>query len=156
MLQWWCSPELCLYNCTLSGLLEVGFCYSEICPHLNTNMAKGWARALFPILPGWGEMPGCLNCCCQTPGPLYLPVRAKGWKGGYWNVRTSELEPPLPARVPKGTSFVPVHVHLHSLSLRACRVKAVSFPCKTTFLYFYAKSVFITKGQLVLLGNLQH
>lgn len=146
----------CLYNCTVSDLLEVGCHYSEICPHLNINMAKGWARALFLVLPGWGEMPGCLNCCCQRPDPLYLPVRAEGRNGGYWNVRMSELEPPLPACVPTGTSFAPVRVHLHSLSLRVCRVKAVSFPCKLcSYILTNANSAFIPKGQLVFLGNLQ-
>lgn len=101
-------------------------------------------------------MPGCLNCCCQRPDPLYLPVRAEGRNGGYWNVRMSELEPPLPACVPTGTSFAPVRVHLHSLSLRVCRVKAVSFPCKLcSYILTNANSAFIPKGQLVFLGNLQ-
>lgn len=63
-------------------------------------------------------------------------------------------EPPLPVCAPEGTPFAPVRDHLHSLvpnSLQSGLFVKLRF-----YIFTHDKSIFIPKGQLVMLGDLQH
>lgn len=144
LFSWAVPPQL---HCKCST--DVGSQYSEIWPHLGMTMAKGWARTVFPVRrDAW--MSQLLLPDSRSPSPTW---QSPGAGGGVWD----EWEPPLPASIPEGSSCAAAAVHLHGLCLGTCRVKAVLFPAEMhSYISAHARSVFIPKGQQVLLGNFQH
>lgn len=94
----------------------------------------GWllseAGSPFPTCQSWGQTWGCLDC------------------------RVLVRELPLPVCAPEGTPFAPVRDHLHSLVPKS--LKSGLFVKLCFYIFTYDKSIFIPKGQLVMLGDLQH
>lgn len=63
-------------------------------------------------------------------------------------------EPPLVVCVPEGTPFAPVCGHLHSLVPKSVQSGLLVKP--HFYILTHDKSIFISKGQLVMVGDLQH